>query len=412
MSQTTFLENQHVAWIGRESTHGTTASTMIRIAMSGAQQPLGSLVTQTLQSKDLGLYRHDPNPLTSELQLGAPIKLTVGIKAFPSKLNASATPAGPSSASALSHTVLLDHWMGGTHVAAGSTVAASPAPAVGGCTVASGHGSRFVVGQVAIINGEPVVIGSVSTDAITWSPDLPSAPSAGDIVYNTYSFHRAEAQTQSLTLATAYYETGTPVDQRRARGVVGQCAWAAEMGQHGTLAFDGQVTSFDVGDLSLSVTEVSDDMGATIRWDGAAYLFAASSTTAPTHVCVRSVKVTVPNKWSWIRCGSDENTVSSAVAVGGREDPIMVECVLRFDADYYTGFNAGTLYRGFFYTRQGSGTSQRLVGWHFPTLSIDGTPVESAQDGIIFVTVKFRALQSTITSGSDIARSPAVLFAG
>lgn len=412
MAQITLLENQHQAWIGRESTHGTTATTMIRVELRGAQQPLGGLVSQTLQSQDTGIYRHDPNPVTEELQLGAPVKMTVGIKAFPAKLTSSATPAGPSSSSALSHTVLYDHWLGGTHVDAGSTVAASPSPAVGGCTVASGHGSRFVAGQVLVINGEPRVVTAVSTDAITWSPDLDAAPASGDIVYNTYSFHRAEAQTQSLTFETAYLETGTPANQRRARGVVGQCAWAAEMGAHGTVAFDGQATSYDRGNLSLSVAAASDDMGATLRWDGAAYLFPTATTTAPTHVCVRSIKVTVPNKWSWIRCGSDENTVSSAVAVGGREDPIMVECVLRFDADYYTAFAAGTLYRGLFFTRQGSGSSQRLVGWHFPTLSIEGTPVESIVDSIVHVTVKFRALQSTITSGSDIARSPAVLFAG
>ena len=162
--------------------------------------------------------------------MGSPVKFTCEVKAVPARLTSSATPYDASNASALSHTILCDHWLGGLHVAAGSTVAASPSPAVGGCTVGSGHGSRFVVGQIVLINGYARTITAVSTDALTWTPDLPSAPSASDAVLNTYSFYRAEAQTQSLTIETAYYESGTPASQRRARGTVGQCAWSAEMG--------------------------------------------------------------------------------------------------------------------------------------------------------------------------------------
>lgn len=413
MAQINLLADQIICRVGRESTYQTTASTMVRMALSGRQRPLGDSTVQMLASKDLGLYRHDPNAPIRGLEMGSPVKFTCEVKAVPARLTSSATPANASSGSALSHTILCDHWLGGLHVAAGSTVAASPSPAVGGCTVASGHGSRFVVGQVLIINGYARTVASVSTDAITWTPDLPSAPTAGDAVLNTYSFYRAEAQTQSLTVETAYYETGTPASQRRARGVVGQCAWSAEMGQLATLAFDGMASSTDgPGDLSITVTEAADDMGASIRWDGVVDLFAASSTTNPTHTCVRSVKVTVPNKWTTVRCGSDENTVTAAVATGGREDPITVEMVTRFDADYYTGFTSDTIYRAFCYTAQGTGTSQRFDGFHFPALALAKPPVEQEIDGLIYVTLSFVALQSTITSGSDIARSPLVYFKG
>ena len=413
MAQKNLLADQIICRVGRESTHGTTASTLVHFALSGRQRPLGDSVVQMLQSKDLGLYRHDPNAPVRGLEMGSPVKFSCEVKAVPARLTASATPYDASNASALSHTILCDHWLGGLHVAAGSTVAASPSPAVGGCTVGTGHGTRFVVGQMAIINGEPRTITAVSTDAITWSPDLAAAPTAGDLVLNTYSFYRAEAQTQSLTVETAYYEPSSPVSQRRARGVVGQCAWSAEMGQLATLAFDGVATSTDgPGDLSITVTEAADDMGASIRWDGIVYLFAASATTAPTHVCVRSVKVTIPNKWTTVRCGSDENTVSSAVATGGREDPNMVEMVLRFDADYYTGFDADTTYRAIFYTAQGTGTAQRFDGFHTPALRMTKTPAETEIDGLIYVTLSFVPLQSTITSGSDIARSPITYFKG
>ena len=368
---------------------------------------------QQLDNRDNGLYRHDPNAHIAGLELDAPAKLTVALKAFPTRLTSAATPAAVTDSGALSHQILYDHWLGDSRVAAGSTVAVTPLPSVSGCTVATGHGSRFAVGQVVIINGEPRVIQSISTDAITWAPDLSAAPSSGDAVLNTWCFYRAEAQTQSLTIETAYLETGTPESQKRARGVVGQCAWSAEMGQIGTVAFDGKASSTDgPGDLSLSVSDVADDMGSIIRWDGVAYLQAAATTTAPTHVCVRSIKPDVKNKWTWVRCGSDENTINSAVATGGREDPIMFELTLRYDASMFTAFEAGTVYRLLAYTVQGSGSSQRFLGWHAPALVIDETPTENVVEGLVYLTVKMRALQSTTTSGSDLARSPAVLFAG
>jgi len=411
MAQINLLADQHICRVGRESTFQTTAGTMIRLALSGRQRPLGASTREMLKSADLGLYRHDPNQKILGRQMGSPVPIVFEVKGIPTRLTSSATPAGPSSASALSHTVMYDHWLGGTHVDAGSTVAASPSPTAGGCTVAAGHGSRFVVGGIIGFNGVPRVVTAVSTDAITWYPDLSAAPSAGDVITNSFSHYRAEAQTQSLTVETAYYETGTPEDQRRARGVVGQCAWAAEMGQLGKVTFNGTAASTDgPGDLSISVTEVSDDMGASIRWDGVADMFVSGTTSAPTHACIRSIKPAVPNKWATVMCGSAENTVNSAVATGGREDPITVELELRFDAAMYTGFEAGTKYTLFAYTTQGSGSSQRTVGWYFPTLSFAEKPVENEQDGLIYITAKMEALQSSVTSGSDAARSPATLF--
>ena len=413
MTVKNILADQIIARIGRESTYGTAATSMKRIALSGRQQPLGQQAVEMLQSEDLGLYRHDANAPVRGLGYGSPASLKVEVKAIPTRLTSSASPVDASHADALSHTILYDHWLGGTSVAAGSTVAASPSPAVGGCTVASGHGSRFSVGQVVLIGGEPRVITAVSTDAITWSPDLSAAPSSGDVIANTFTHYRAEAQTQSLTIEQAYYETGSTEAQSRSRGVVGQCEWAAEMGKLGTLAFAGKAAAVDLPqDLSISVTEAADDMGASIRWDGIAYLFAAATTTAPSHVCVTSAKIAVPNTWEMIRCGAAENTVAAAVATGGRRDPVTVEMSLRFDADLYTGFTADTVYRAILFTRQGSGSSQRVVGWHFPSLRMMGVPKQTEQNGLIYLTVTFVALQSTITSGSDKARSPASLFLG
>lgn len=83
----------------------------------------------------------------------------------------------------------LEALMGGYVAGAGgSTVAASPSPTTTGATVQAGHGARFSEGQIALVEVAgvhyPVYITDVSTDALTWWPALPAAPSSGDDVLN------------------------------------------------------------------------------------------------------------------------------------------------------------------------------------------------------------------------------------
>lgn len=421
MTQKNIVHAAQIARIGRESTFGTTSSNMKRLALNSAQQPLGESKREMLGVNDASPYQHDFKSPIKGLQLGSPVKFTVDVKRIRNRLVADAASAdypavdGPD---ALSHQVLLDHWLGGSRVERGSTVAASPSPGVGGFTVASGHGSRFAKGQVIIINGLPRIVTDVSTDTLTIYPDLPAAPAPNDVVLNTFTFYRAESHTQTFTLEHAYAETGTPETQRRGRGCYGQCAWTAEVGKIPTLAFDGVSTAHDgPGDLSLSVVDAADDMGAQIRWDGIAYLFDGSS--APTHVCVESSKITVPNKWATPRCGSGVETVNGVVMVGGREGPPKIELMVRHDADQHTAFTAGTVRSLLLYTQAGSGSSQRMVGWWFPRVEITEEPTSEAKDGLVYTKLSLTAKPNTIVAGSpisststDLMRSPCVYFLG
>lgn len=83
---------------------------------------------------------------------------------------------------------MMEALLGGYYADQGSAVEASPTPTTTGCTVASGHGARFRVGQVVafVIGGraEPVILTDVATDALTWWPALPSAPASAAVVYN------------------------------------------------------------------------------------------------------------------------------------------------------------------------------------------------------------------------------------
>lgn len=415
------LATTFVARIGRESTFGTTATNMRRIALNSAQNPLGESKREMLPVNDAGPYQHDFKSPVQGLQMGSPVKFTVDVKRIRNRLVAAAASAdypAVDSADALSHQVLLEHWLGGCHVDRGSTVAASPSPTAGGFTVATGHGGRFLEGQIIIVSGLPRVVTDVTGDAVTIRPDLPAAPAADAVVLNTFSFYRAEAHTQTLTLEHAFAEASTPETQRRGRAIYGQCAWTAEMGKLATLAFDGVSTAHDgPGDLSITVSDAADDMGAQIRWDGIAYLF--DGTTNPSHVCVESSKVTVGNKWATPRCGSGVETVNGAVMVGGREGPPRIELMTRHDADQHTAYAAGTVRDLLLFTQAGSGSAQRWVGWYFPRAEIVEEPTSEAKDGLMYTKLVLVAKPNTTVAGSplgssstDLMRSPCIFFLG
>ena len=421
MTQKNIVATNSIARIGRESTFGTTATNMRRVALNSAQNPLGESKREMLPVNDASPYQHDFKSPVQGVQMGSPVKFTVDVKRIRNRLVAGASAAdypAVDAADALSHQILLDHWLGGSHVERGSTVAASPAPAEGAFTVATGHGARFVEGQIVIINGYPRVVTDVTGDALTIRPDLPAAPAADAVVLNTFSFYRAESHTQTLTLEHAFAESSTAETQRRGRGIYGGCAWTAEMGKVPTLAFDGVSTAHDgPGDLSITVSDAADDMGAQIRWDGVAYLF--DGTSNPSHVCVETSTVTVPNKWATPRCGSGVETVNGAVMVGGREGPPKVTLLVRHDADQHTAFTAGTVRDLLLYTQAGSGTAQRTVGWYFPRVEVAEEPTSEAKDGLVYTKVTLTAKPNSTVAGSplgasstDLMRSPCVLFLG
>lgn len=421
MTQKHILATASIARIGRESTFGTTSTNLRRIALNSPQEPLGASKTEVLPVNDASPYQHDSKSPVQGLQMGSPLKFSVNVKRLKNRLVSGASSTdypAVDSADALSHQVLLEHWLGGCHVDRGSTVAASPSPGAGGFTVASGHGGRFVEGQIIIVGGLPRVVTDVTGDALTIYPDLPSAPSAADVVLNTFSFYRAESHTQTFTFEHAHAEASTPETQRRGRGCYGQCAWSGEMGKIPTLSFDGVSTAHDgPGDLSISVADAADDMGAALRWDGICYLFDGS--TAPTAAVIESVDVTVGNKWATPRCGAGVQTVNGAVMVGGRENTPKVKIRVRHDAAQSTAWSGGTVRDLLCFTQAGSGSSQRTAGWYFPRLEVVAEPIAESKDGLVWTVLECEARPNSTVAGTplgssstDLMRSPVVFFLG
>ncbi len=105
-----------------------------------------------------------------------------------------------------SQSKLLEVILGGYYAAQGSDVVASPSPTTTTFSVTTGHGSRFSVGQLVgvKISGVvyPALVTTISTDALTVWPALPSAPSTGDDVLNGQNIYFKDAPSGSINLLT------------------------------------------------------------------------------------------------------------------------------------------------------------------------------------------------------------------
>jgi hypothetical protein len=409
--------------VGRESTAGTTATSMRPLIVEGVQMPLGDTSTEMLEVQRSSPYQHDSAAMVHGLQRRSPCKLAMAAKYPPSQLGGAATaPVAITNAAALSQELVLEHWLGGRVGAQGSAIdGAGSTDTV--LDVTAGHGSRFTAGQIAIfyVAGVPAPrqVTGVSTDALTIYPSLSAAPAAAQVVLGSRTYHRAEAHTQTLTIEAAHTQSGTPDAQQRGRMVRGQCAWAAEIGQRATLAFDGVSQAHDLGDLSISTAVVADDMGADVVWTGASYLWSSAVATAPTAVCIEKLTVTIPNSWREQACLSGVEGASGVVMTGGRTPPT-VEITMRWDAQgaaMMAGYAAGTTYSLLAYATRGTGTSQSWAGWFAGVMAFDAEPTRVDLDGEVMVVCKFRCLANTkaadspLASGStDAERSPIVYF--
>lgn len=82
---------------------------------------------------------------------------------------------------------VFEHALGGYQSDQGSTCASGEA--ADGAVVATGHGTRFAENtMVGVINSGvvyPRIIKTISTDTLTWWPNLPSAPATSSAVYNS-----------------------------------------------------------------------------------------------------------------------------------------------------------------------------------------------------------------------------------
>jgi hypothetical protein len=165
-------------------------------------------VTNALRHIDVGLAFDPFNRVTSSEKKSSPgavtrfdRRKTAGLSTLVGLLH----PSGALNTLAECDPILKAAFGTVTNVTLSTTIAASPSPTADGATVASA--GALAVGDMVLITvtGEdgPFVrrIDSVATNALTWSPALPAAPTTGDALKGGVTYTLSTDLAISLTLA-------------------------------------------------------------------------------------------------------------------------------------------------------------------------------------------------------------------
>jgi hypothetical protein len=397
--------------IGVETTLGTASTNMKDLVILDPAMPLAKNARKMLANKDQRRRRRDFVQPVKGLQIDSPIDMMVEAKRILTILDDSATPVAYSHADALSHQILMRAMFGAELTpAAGSTVAGSSSTTAL-VNVASGHGSRFVVGQVIGVttsNGLEIRrVSGISTDALSVTPALSTAPAAGAVVRNAYNYMPTESDAVTHTIDHAYVESGTPENQRRARGCALDVSLDLKVGEIPTFKVTGTSTVHDgPGDLSLSTAATDDDEGAPFVWDPALWLSAASS--APTNAEISTLKLSLPHSWQRVM-GPGVQGTSRMVEIASRDKPIVVELSGHMGTAEYAAWVAGTVRHLVTYALDGSGADARAIGLYFPRLVPMEEPTEVAEGELVFFSGKYLALQDNLAA-TDIGRANVIGF--
>jgi hypothetical protein len=369
------IENS-VTRIGVQSALGTASSNMRRLTLMGDAHPIAGAQRKTFPNTSQGQRRRLGLAPIRGPREGAQVSLPVHLRGLASVLNAAATPYAYDHASALPHQILWRALFGGELTpAAGSTVAGSSGTPVNVITVASG--TPFVVGQmIVIVSGGvpyPRRVTAISTNDLTITPPLPSAPSVSDVVRNCYCYYPAERDTTVYTVDHADVEASGATTQRRAIGVHGGGEFNLPINETGSMTFSGTaVDHTDPGDLSISTDPAAELDGDPLVVTPTFYLMDTMA-AAPSVVELSSFKVNLPRTWQSV-AGSTINGVGSVHEVAGRDAPITVEVQGLFDSAWWTAFESSTDYTLLFFTSYGSGTAARVAGFYAGVTRLHMTP--------------------------------------
>lgn len=396
--------------IGAEATLATVSASMRHIQILEGD-PMEQLATQTAPNPAQMRRQREFVPNVQLTRKGSQLKLRVALKKVPAILNAAATPVAFDHADALSHQLVMRAAFGGELTpAAGSTVASSSGTPVNSITVASGHGSRFVPGQVIIVTGEgPRRVKTASADTLTIDPPLSASPSVGAVIRNCYNYHLTEKDSQTYSVEHAPVESGTPVAEMRALGCHGSAAFKLDVNALSEIELT--LTALDwqgPGDLSIGDAPVADDMGATLAWNPTNWLAASLATLPSPSDEIATATVTLPRKWQEV-AGSVVNGVGSVHDVSGRGEPLDIDVEGLFDADWESRFVAGTTLSLVMFTTVGSGADARYSGLWFPTVRVVESPKRKTNDALLYSTAKLRAFMATDIGGATPALSTAAI---
>lgn len=398
MSQSDIIARERVTRIGLETTFGTTPSGSFPEAMTpvlalGEDLILEGLAEEMLPVADERVRRLDAIHPVHGLRIASKIgAIKCLLKATPS--TAQMTASG--TAGSLTPRIILRHALGTEHVDVGSTVATGTSATA--FDVHAGDGTKFAKGDfIAVtISGEPewTQITNVSTDTLTVSPALSSAPATSAVVRQLYNYVPAESHSSSLAVSQAF--VGDASAQVIANGCYGDLAFEMpEFGKLPSMSLSLTATNFTgPSTQSLSVASVTDEMGAAFAWTPKVYL--ATSVSRGSSLVCESASVEFANAWELVRDPGATQTVHSVVNVGGRPTAVKANIKLRFDSAYPAAFSADTAYRLIIVQKIGTGATASFWIWSLPAARLVAQPKLTKVGARLYMELMLEGTPSTL----------------
>ncbi len=300
--------------------------------------------------------------------------------------------------------------LGGESLHAGSTIAASSTTTV--LKVASGHGSRFKVGDVIMVDvgGTPEFahVQAISTDDLTIQPALSASPTTGQDVFACATYFPSETSTASLTFEHARAQNSA--SQWRHTGCV-VSGMGVELARNALLGltFDlAGVRWTGPSSLSISTAEGSQTMSAPFANVHATQILCPLGSPVRTQTPMESLSVQLTTGMMNVESvgGADEGRVGPMRTTFG----MSADIVLRHDAAMRSGWDPATPYMLAHIVYSGTGATRRATGF-IAIGSLEELPTYGSGSNDRGITnLKFASWGGRLNSGVSTEQARASFF--
>mgnify|MGYP003338917368 FL=1 len=413
MTQRNVLTYNTITGIATESTAGTHPGSVTRVQTVRGTPLLKSATRASLGVPNETVHRVD-NPAHVQGKVNAEWQLQVHFK---SVVSGDRLVGGASDADR-SHDILLKHAFGRRYAAAGTTVSGSGSTLTQ-VDLTSAAGRKR--GELVLVGTKVRRITNISSNTITVSPGLGSAPADTTVVRAGRNFVPANIRTATLTIEQKLLnvEDGD-THEERLLGAFGSIAF--NLPKHGDLAsftLSGKAISYTAGSSSLSspswslgVSPADDDMAAAEMWSPSVFVDGTATTVEP-----EGLKIELKSAVTEVGTGAALSGIAGYLDTAGRDGDmaVSVEMTVRLDDSMVSAFDAGTIHHLLVVQdlTYGAGSPGAVIAFEIPRAQLLERPVKVDKGGRAVYVLKYHGLRDTITPGSattaedrDLAYAP------
>ena len=343
------------------------------------------------------------------------INLPLHLRAHASQLNAAASvPSVPSPNGEVLRTAL-----GGWNAGRGSTVQASSTTST--VKVATGHGSRFWVGEaIAVeVSGELEIcfVAAISTDDLTVYPSLTATPTTSGVVIASQQYYWSDTsrESASIEVAEASAVSGTEDAQYEYLGAHAT-GFTLETKIEADVTFSVALESAGFTGpeaLSQSTADEADTQSDPFVYMDSQLWLAQSDTIDRTHTTHHTAAFKIDTGMVAIKDGKGLAKSNRAGVVRTGNPNGAVEFEMPSDFAYLAEYDSKTSYMAVQIHKIGTGTSARFAVVSCPCLVLDERPDHGEESNRVTTPLKFGMLENddaVWTGSDDKSRSPFSIY--